>query len=331
MAIAADGAGAEDCCRDSRASELEDMESLLPTDGRRGRPRPPAVGAGFASCRHLVLPSLLAAALAAALLCRAGRQPAPVELEAADLGAAVVEVQRPPSTTPLPADVSCNATSPSDEDFLSRFVPCGTLAAKCGDLPVIFANRDYPGSGEFGDVQRRDYIVQFDIGLHPAVARAALQVRFSVDACVDCAEEFVGFNETCLEVVVRGHSHWGSLGGTPGVAAGAYDCMGRCGSGCMGSSTGGLDCLKHDVCSAWKSRRRGRPVAGYCHDPDCGDEGAQALYNCHDSHGAAPCNESDPSVIGSWSSARWSGMGWCNLYQGWERGQGIPPHGPWHR
>merc|ERR1711865_710786 len=71
----------------------------------------------------------------------------------------------------------------------------------------------------------------------------------------------------------------------------AYNCMGGCGPGCTSlpffdnitvspDDIGALDCLKHDLCSAWKTVFSGKPVSGFCHDPDCGDEAAMTIFNC---------------------------------------------------
>ena len=66
----------------------------------------------------------------------------------------------------------CEATAgPRDDpDFLNRVRPCGELSSICTDIPLAKANTDYPGGGAAGAViPNQDYLVQFDIGLHPEV------------------------------------------------------------------------------------------------------------------------------------------------------------------
>lgn len=232
-----------------------------------------------------------------------------------------------------------------DPHFLDRLRPCGELASVCTDIPLVEANRDYPGGGVGAVLPGQDYLVQFDIGLHHAVAQDVLGKDFRhINSCVGCPN----FVEQCFEVVVTGGDHWGNLGNqSMGLDPHAYDCMGGCGAGCKTpgrrqEDIGALDCLKHDVCSAWKSVKTGRASAGFCHDPDCGDEAAMTLFNCWKglrlfgsvgSHGAGPfsrpaiCNLDDHQIQGSWNHAGWFTRGRCKIYQGWKKGQGIPdPH-----
>lgn len=240
----------------------------------------------------------------------------------------------------------CQATRGPREDpnFLDAARPCGTLSSICPDLPVVEANKDYPGGGVGAVVPNQDYIVQFDVGLHPVVARDIFKRRLKeFESCVHCPQ----FEERCLEMIVTGGAMWGDLG-IGALGAKAYDCMGGCGAGCSTqfSAThkdmGALDCLKHDVCSAWKSVATGEPTRGFCHDPDCGDEAAMTIFNCWrgwrffgalgGSRGGpfsepAVC-EPDPQVTGCWSHSGWFTQGRCKAFQGWERGQGIPDPDP---
>lgn len=237
-----------------------------------------------------------------------------------------------------------------DPDFLSKVRPCGNLSSICTDIPLVEANRDYPGGGVGAVVPGQDYLVQFDIGLHPSVAKDILRMRMrEIDSCINCPG-LEAFGEQCLETVVTGGAMWGDLGlPNIGVSSGAYDCMGACGAGCSRVSAtanakdiGALDCLKHDVCSAWKSVHSGRPTQGFCHDPDCGDEAAMAIYNCWkgfrlfgsvggSSSGPfsepAVCDADDIEVKGCWSLSGWFTPGRCKVFEGWSQGQGIPdPH-----
>lgn len=243
----------------------------------------------------------------------------------------------------------CQATTGprEDPDFLSKVQPCGNLSLRCIDIPLVHANTDYPGGGIGAVIPDQDYVVQFDVGLHPAVAREVMRQRLrEFDSCVNCPV-FEDFRETCLEVVVTGGAMWGDLG-LRDVPKGAYNCMGGCGIGCVGAigktrqDVGALDCLKHDVCSAWKSAHLGRKIGGYCHDPDCGDEAAMAIFNCWrgfrlfgsvGGSGKGPfsepavCNADDTSIRGCWSHGGWFTEGRCKVFQGRAKGQGIPdPH-----
>lgn len=265
----------------------------------------------------------------------------------------LVVIQAPPRYRRRSVHPECQATAgPRDDpDFMARVQPCGSLSAICTDIPIVEANRDYPGGGIGAVVPGQDYLVQFDVGLHPEVAREILRRRLrEIDSCVHCPG-LEAFGERCLETVVTGGAMWGDLGRpSMGLAPGAYDCMGGCGRGCAGAlashtsdDVGALDCLKHDLCSAWKSIHSGRPTQGFCHDPDCGDEGAMAIFNCwkgwrlFGSIGGARsgpfsepaiCDQDDGQVKGCWNHGGWFTPGRCKLFQGWDRGQGIPDPNP---
>jgi len=244
------------------------------------------------------------------------------------------------------AKAECQATpGPRDDPlFLERVRPCGNYSAVCTDIPLVEANKDYPGGGIGAVRPNQDYVVQFDIGLHPIVARDLLTPRLrEIMSCLHCPS----FEEVCLEAVVTGGAMWGNLS-MASLSPRSYDCMGGCGRGCSNvlgrtrEDVGALDCLKHDLCSAWKSVRSGTAVKGYCHDPDCGDEAAMALFNCwrgfrlFGSLGGSRkgpfsvpvvCDQEDPKIRGCWSHGGWFTQGRCKVFQGWERGQGIPdPH-----
>jgi len=238
----------------------------------------------------------------------------------------------------------CQATpGPRDDPtFMERVRPCGELSAICTDIPLVEANVDYPGGGVGAVVPDQDYVVQFDIGLHPEVAKLVLRGRLrEIDSCLHCPS----YEEICLEAVVRGGAMWGDLG-MANVNPRDYDCMGGCGRGCSASRTrddvGALDCMKHDLCSAWKTVRSGRKTRGFCHDPDCGDEAAMTLFNCWKGwrlFGAlggsrrgpfsvpAICESQEKGLRGCWSHGGWFTQGRCKIFQGWKQGQGIPdPH-----
>lgn len=245
----------------------------------------------------------------------------------------------------------CRATRPQDSDFLQRVRPCGNLSSLCTDLPLVKANTDYPGGGMGAVRPDQDYIVQFDVGLHPGVAKEILHQRLQeLESCVHCPA-IESFEEQCFEAIVTGGAMWGNLGIPAVIKPHAYDCMGGCGHGCRGVSVfnseedvGALDCLKHDLCSAWKSVYRGIATRGFCHDPDCGDEAAMAIFNCWRGwrlfgslggagHGPfsepATCDSSDHQVRGCWNHGGWFTPGRCKIFQGQDKGQGIPDPHPW--
>eukprot|EP00929_Paragymnodinium_shiwhaense_P056940 TRINITY_DN2849_c0_g1_i2.p1 TRINITY_DN2849_c0_g1~~TRINITY_DN2849_c0_g1_i2.p1 ORF type:complete len:365 (-),score=38.70 TRINITY_DN2849_c0_g1_i2:231-1325(-) len=273
-------------------------------------------------------------------------------LEACDasvLGGAYIRErgqQRRPNQDPLSAcrmrslRPGCQATlgPRQDPEFLDKVKPCGTLSSLCTDIPLVEANKDYPGGGVGAVRPLQDYVVQFDIGVDAAVAK---EHAYSEDSFLPA----VSSGELCMEVVVTGGAMWGNLGVT-NVSAKAYDCMGGCGAGCStpgrtADDVGALDCLKHDVCSAWKSVSREAPTTGFCDDPDCGDEAAMSIFNCW--HGfrlfgslggsrrgpfaePAICSRED-NTKGCWNHGGWFTKGRCKVFQGWAKGQGIPdPH-----
>ena len=95
------------------------------------------------------------------------------------------------------------------------------------------------------------------------------------------AENFIThtmpLQETCVEILVRYPDDWGNIPNTFSF----YNCMGRCGSNCVGAWAGGWDCLKHDVCSSYfKGLAMETPVVGFCRGFDFGDETAQSVANC---------------------------------------------------
>mmetsp|Transcript_60989 Transcript_60989/g.145329 ORF Transcript_60989/g.145329 Transcript_60989/m.145329 type:complete len:384 (+) Transcript_60989:86-1237(+) len=236
-----------------------------------------------------------------------------------------------------------------DPNFVNHVRPCGEFSTRCTDIPLVKANLDYPGGGAAGAViPGQDYVVQFDIGIHPAVVRDILKHHFKeMESCIHCPPLEQIYNETCLETIVTGGAMWGDLG-LRSLHSRAYDCMGSCGRGCsniishLPDDIGALDCLKHDLCSAWKSVHKGQPTVGFCFDPDCGDEAAMSLFNCWKGwrlfgslgghrHGPfsvpAICDERDPAIAGCWNHGGWFTTGRCQVFQGWKKGQGIPdPH-----
>jgi len=231
-----------------------------------------------------------------------------------------------------------------DPHFLDHVRPCGNLSSICTDIPLAEANKDYPGGGVGAVRPGQDYVLQFDVGIHEGVAHEILMRQLKeFESCMDCPV----FSEQCYETIITGGAMWGNLG-LPTMSPRAYDCMGGCGKGCQNIlSTSredivALDCLKHDLCSAWKSVQLGHATRGFCHDPDCGDEAAMSIFNCWkgfrlfgavggNRHGPfadpAICQHGDPMIRGCWSHGGWFTKGRCKLFQGWRRGQGIPdPH-----
>mmetsp|Transcript_114116 Transcript_114116/g.261903 ORF Transcript_114116/g.261903 Transcript_114116/m.261903 type:complete len:305 (-) Transcript_114116:39-953(-) len=180
------------------------------------------------------------------------------------------EVKRDCSPLRFVGDTSDEETGEAERaSFISRFQPCGYYKDCTDDFgwphDLIEANRDFPGQGVGNMVHGRVYRVQFDgyFGDHGG--------------------------ERCLEVPVRFEkSLIGTRGSSWGVQYGNnYDCLGYCGVGCAPVIYGDcMDCMKHDVCSAFKTIWQRGKTKGYCDDLDCGDEAAQALWSCDDT---APC------------------------------------------
>jgi hypothetical protein len=204
--------------------------------------------------------------------------------------------------------VKCDAAHPENSDFKTKFKPCGTYMANCRHLEIIKANVDYPGSGDIGNVKHKNYIVQFD-------------------------GKFGSAQERCVEVVVEGHSDWGGLWLSDDITTfDQFNCMGKCARGCGigGKEDGAKDCLKHDVCAAYKTYITKQVPSGFCDEPDCGDEAAQAVFNCRRKGlgwGNPAICDAGASTYGLWSDINYiPGVikGDCKQYEDWTKGQGIP-------
>ncbi len=204
--------------------------------------------------------------------------------------------------------------NPSDTErntFLLQFKPCGWYAEHCGKQKfrqwfgdqyndnAIEANVCYPDFGK-RDLDEGVQLVQFDTGLDRSTYEAYLnledEAKFEYlldDLDVygdqdnmsgrfldftntgDWTSPKIKFGESCIETFVKTNDDWGKIGGLKNV----YGCMGNCGTGCQ-SLGRGRDCLKHDVCSFFKSYALQQDAKGFCKDIDCGDEAAQTVINC---------------------------------------------------
>jgi len=196
------------------------------------------------------------------------------------------------------ARAHCEAINGTQVDILRKVKPCG-FYRDCG-FTILNVSTTYPGQGALDPKCGEKYVAQFDIGRYP--------------------------NETCYEGIVRNCDNWGNLG-MDNVSSGKFDAMGRCGAGTMGVGDA-YDCLKHDLCTAYVEADPSEPPAsGYCDDPRCGDEGAQAVFNCRSRRWwrskkvACTC---DGSTWGSWSPVTKVWGGNCRQFQGCAQGQGIP-------
>lgn len=264
---------------------------------------------------------------------------------------------------------------PERDDWLQQFKPCGWYKANCeqlADVQVLEANVVYPpnqdflGTGLLEDLQPdMNYIVQFDVGIHPSgpATNDETYSRYFQDGGVwpleggidlddpnySAGEGYV-LGETCLETHAQagpdGYGDWGDLHGSN------YGCMGKCGGGCMGAGYA-RDCMKHDVCSAFKTVAQGQAAEGFCMDVDCGDEAMQSTTHCRvpipEIPGSAfplpegltigvTCRESDfensteytvdaelTIAAELWNVVRPDqAEAACFLWTGWEKGQGAP-------
>ena len=239
------------------------------------------------------------------------------------------------------------------------------------NVPVIESNTDYPGMGNEHDMHNGElFLVQFDIGLHEKIyekyqAEKAFDGKelLRTDTFLDISNVYdkttgewnydkaasiystePQFGEFCFEIMVHNQENWDSrqkLG----------KCMGTCGVDCSASlpilkPSGGVgdgkDCMKHDICLAFKD------VLGFerdldkdfCMDWDCGDEAAQTLLDCYEdnvlNNPAKKCTkdyetdkdkhlwESEMLKFLPSSLIDAGGMRSCLSNSGWEMGQGIP-------
>lgn len=231
------------------------------------------------------------------------------------------------------AGVTCSFMTGTQTDILDKIKPCGTYKICCPnwtrDFSIVHAERDYPSHND-GELYMdgRKYIVRFDIGINGDVFGLSRKTLLNPNT----------MGEQCLEGVMRldgENNDWYDLG-MSNVGSGAYNCMGACGAGCVAAGYA-KDCLKHDLCSAYKTAAQGFPASGFCDDPDCGDEGAQTVYGCqlqddtpNNPHRrrftrrrAAACDCCEPLTHGGWSSSSLLVVGDCTRFLGCSNNQGL--------
>lgn len=262
--------------------------------------------------------------------------------------------------------ISAPTMDSSDREvWLQKFKPCGWYRDNCQDMQgveVLEANVVYPpnrdrdqGRGEGDeDLQKgKSYIVQFDVGIHPEVVTAndgEYSNYFGKGGVIDLTGGYIDNNETgyktetyvsgetCLEVYAKagndGDANWGDIHGN------SYGCMGKCGKGCDLGGGYAKNCMKHDVCGAFKSVAQGIESSGNCRDIDCGDEQMQTVAYCHKKgllELPVTCRKEDfvnhPKEydIRLTFGARFfttkdgdTQEAACHLWTGWDRGQGAP-------
>lgn len=211
-------------------------------------------------------------------------------------------------TTTTTTAYHCNpaipdVTTTGRQAFIDQVRKCGELQNLCPTLPVVEANTDYPMAGD-EVLATRNYIVQFD--MHYDESGQAVN------------------EDTCLEVIVSGFSNWESLG-MEGMEA-SFNHMGACGRGdnvdAQALTIAGKisrDCLKHDTCVAaltvFKGNEDGTIAQsdipdGFCNEPQCGDEGAQAVW----------LGSSDPR----YALMSWTFRGNCDQWFGDDANNGLP-------
>eukprot|EP00548_Thalassiothrix_antarctica_P000400 CAMPEP_0194130636 /NCGR_PEP_ID=MMETSP0152-20130528/1632_1 /TAXON_ID=1049557 /ORGANISM="Thalassiothrix antarctica, Strain L6-D1" /LENGTH=367 /DNA_ID=CAMNT_0038825209 /DNA_START=102 /DNA_END=1205 /DNA_ORIENTATION=- len=251
-----------------------------------------------------------------------------------------------------PDDFHLNPKSTNRTTFLKQFKPCGYYQEKCkhkfvawfGDkwkeYPPMEANVDYPGTGQKDlDHHHGVHIVQFDTGLDEVTYEAYKKGDMSLINDINrgtwldpfangFTTDKLPLGETCVETFAEFPDDWGPVPGQDNN----YDCMGGCGGGCIGVGAGN-DCMKHDVCSYFKSYALEIKAKGQCLDIDCGDEAAQANINCYKKQAgkdeAVTCsedNEGNPNFYSSISPLVRAGSQKreCTLRTKWERNQGMP-------
>ncbi len=157
--------------------------------------------------------------------------------------------------------------------------------------------------------------------------------------------------ETCIETFAAADDDWGMLRGGkrisyeeeqlyldkeyillfPQFGVSSYNAMGKCGSGEAGVGLG-RDCMKHDICSYFKSVALGENAVGFCQDFDCGDEAAQTVFNCRMSRVGnyvicdKDLDDENPDFrvdINPGARAQ-SQKSQCIFRSGWEKNQGLP-------
>jgi len=228
---------------------------------------------------------------------------------------------------PLELDSSCpvftrnpHGNAALTQQMLDSTLPCGTYESRGCTHEVIPANVDFPGEGP-GDLEFKPYIVQFDIGVHNSIKAIVEQTADQGQPCIGCS---AGGGEQCLELIVKGNSD---------VSGG---CAGKCGGGCVIGAGWAKDCMKHDVCTAYKDLVLGGNAwnddDGFCYDIDCGDEAAQTVMNCYIDNWSADTpitceksNFSNRNAYGAWSYVTsYFTEGPCGNFVNWNSGQGLP-------
>lgn len=243
--------------------------------------------------------------------------------------------------------------NPNDTDrltFLKQFKPCG-FYQNCnhtfhewfgfnhpvfmGNETILDANVCYPGTGNttYDLVVGGIYLVRFDTGLDRATFDAYNQmgdwalisdVRPGVastwfDPFSDnFTTNAMPLEETCVETFVKILDDWGEVPNQTN----SYSCIGKCGPSCFGKGTA-PDCLKHDVCSYFKSYALEKSTEGFCRDFDCGDEAAQTVTNCESEDGIAVICTQDANAILSPAARAFNQKKDCTLRTKWDRNQGM--------
>jgi len=207
---------------------------------------------------------------------------------------------------------------------------CGYYKKQGCHYEVIPSNVVHPGEG-VGDLESIPYIVQFDIGIHPNIKDRVLADHRKAKKG-EKRDALSEGDEQCLEIIVKGNSD--ATGG----------CAGKCGPGCVVGAGWAKDCMKHDVCAAYKALKqldRGFKFYdgdGFCYDPDCGDEAAQTVFNCYVWHWSwdtpITCESKNfnpnphhkyKDAYGHWSYATsLFGEGACGNFVDRANGQGFP-------
>ncbi len=128
--------------------------------------------------------------------------------------------------------------------------------------------------------------------------------------------------ETCVETFAYGGEDWGRYDTSD------YGCTGYCGAGCQKSWTKGNDCMKHDVCSYYKSLVQGFPASGFGLDLDCGDEAAQTVVSCWEEKWwidqPVICKDKDRRIYAEiHPAANFLGKQAILDWTGWDREQGM--------
>ena len=267
---------------------------------------------------------------------------------------------RADSTKLCPEQFFLNPQDTDRETFLFQFKPCGHYEKFCqskfGDWfgahggynpknrkTFIKPNVCYPGRPDDpvnNDLQDGVNLVQFDIGLDRTHYEAALGLanepleRILIDDI--SGEEFdylifppkdgsftekkkMEFGETCIETFAVTNDDWGNP-----QFGGDYDCMGTCGPGCKGVGIA-KDCMKHDICSYFKTVARKSEAVNFCRDFDCGDEAAQTVSNCRQGSNGPQVTCTPDSFIDINPAARLQRQKRsCILRTKWDRNQGMP-------